>query len=83
MNNIPCRPPIGLTAEVTAYLDGLKPDERVMECGVSCLTGREGTVYLSENGGGLCILWDKHEGEEGQMGTSVTWGARRLCDANI
>jgi len=40
-----------------------------------------GTVYISKNnGGGLCVLWDKQFGQDGQMGTSVTWGTRRIED---
>ena len=30
--------------------------------------------------GGLCVLWDKQFGQDGQMGTSVTWGTRRIED---
>ena len=62
---------------VIAYLKGLKAGERVVETGRSGLQGREGTVYLNEKGD-ICVLWDKRPGENGQMGSSVTWGARRV-----
>jgi len=66
--------------DVRAYLMGLKPGERVQETGVSGIYGRQGDVYLSKSGGGVCVLWDAAPGEEGRMGTSVTWGSRRLAD---
>ena len=62
------------------YLKGLKPGERVVETGRSCLQGCEGTVYLGKQGE-VCVLWDKKPGEGGQMGTSVTGGARRVTEA--
>jgi hypothetical protein len=66
------------------YLRGLKVGERVVECGESCLKGRQGTVYISKSvPGSICVLWDKLEGEEGQMGSSVTWGARRLNETHL
>lgn len=62
------------------YLKALKPGERVVETGRSCLQGREGTVYLGKQGE-VCVLWDKKRGEDGQMGTSVTGGTRRVTEA--
>ena len=67
---------------LTEYLNGLKPGERVVETGRSCLQGREGTVYLGRLGE-VCVLWDKKPGESGQMGTSVTGGSRRVSQANL
>ena len=61
------------------YIKSLKPGERVVETGRSCLQGREGTVYHSERGD-VCIMWDKKPGESGQMGTSVTGGTRRVSE---
>ena len=69
--------------EVREYLRSLKPGERVIETGQSCMTGRKGTVYISENEmtkGSICVRWDKLPGENGTMGTSATWGTRRLAD---
>lgn len=68
---------------LNAYLGKLQPGERVVETGKSCLYQREGTVYISSSGGGLCVLWDKKADEEGQMGTSVTYGARRLNETHL
>lgn len=70
-------PPIDLSEENTAYLRGLKPGEHVIECGECCMKGRRGVVYMSESGGGLCVMWDM---SEGKMGTSVTHGTRRISD---
>ncbi len=64
---------------LVVYLKGLQPGERVVETGVSCLQGREGTVYLGSQGE-VCVLWDKKPGEGGQMGSSVTGGARRVTE---
>ena len=65
--------------EVRAYLKGLKAGERVQETGVSGLYGRQGDVYLNDKGD-VCVLWDEGRGEGGRMGSSVTWGARRVSD---
>jgi len=73
-------PPLGTSDEVQTYLKNLKEGERVIEAGKCCMTGCLGTVYISKNGGGLCVLWDKQFGQDGQMGTSVTWGTRRIED---
>lgn len=68
----------GTGPEVLAYLQGLQVGERVIETGQSCMFGKVGTVYQSTSGGGICVRWEL---EEGRMGTSVTWGTRRLADA--
>lgn len=68
----------GTQADIREYILSLKVGERVVETGRSALLGRFGTVYLSTSCGTPCIRWDKLEGEEGQMGTTVTGGARRL-----
>ncbi len=65
--------------ELVAYLLSLKAGERVVETSRSALWNRQGTVYINE-AGSVCVLWDKHPREEGQMGTTVTGGARRLSD---
>jgi hypothetical protein len=71
-----------LEAEILAYIKGLQPGERVIETGQSGMKGRMGTVYVSRNEGvthgSICVLWDEKPGEGGQMGTSVTWGTRRM-----
>jgi hypothetical protein len=68
--------------DLVEFIRSLQPGERVIEMGVSCLQGRRGTVYVSQNEGPTfgdkCVRWDKLPGEEGQMGTSVTGGTRRL-----
>lgn len=68
--------------DLDRYLQGLVPGERVVETGRSCLQGRFGTVYRGTEGS-ICVRWDKHEGEDGQMGTSVTGGTRRVCDVGL
>jgi hypothetical protein len=71
--------------QVKDYLNGLQVDERVIETGESCMTGRTGTVYISQNEatkGAICAMWDCLPGEDGRMGTSVTWGTRRISDCH-
>jgi hypothetical protein len=62
--------------EIRAYLNSLQDGEEVIETGESCMTGKTGIVYTSTNEAtkGKCVKW-----EDG-MGTSVTWGTRRLSD---
>lgn len=67
----------GTGPEVLAYLQSLKVGERVIETTHSCMFGKRGTVYESKSGGGTCVAWEL---PEGIMGTSVTWGTRRLSD---
>lgn len=78
-----CQPPVGISDEARDYLAGLKEGERVIECGQSGITGHLGTVYISEQSGTptVCVRWDKRPGETGSMGTTATWGTRRLKDA--
>jgi hypothetical protein len=64
--------------EVMAYLKSLKPGEEVIETGSSCMTGKTGVVYESTSDGGTCVKWDLKDGT--YMGTSVTWGTRRISD---
>lgn len=63
--------------QVVAYLRSLKPGERVIETGQCGYYGMLGVVYVSENEGtkgSICVRWDN------KMGTSATWGTRRLED---
>ncbi len=79
--NPPLRAPFH---EVQTYLKSLQEGERVIECSQSGMFMRRGVVYLSKTQGhGLCVLWDKLEGEGGQMGTSVTGGTRRISDVTL
>lgn len=55
-----------------AYFETLKEGDEVIETGESGMKGKRGTVYQSDNG--LCIMW------EGDLGTSVTHGTRRVSD---
>lgn len=57
--------------EIIAYLRSLKPGEEVIETGQSCMTGKRGIVYISQNES-ICVRW------ENGMGTSATWGTRRI-----
>ena len=63
--------------QVVEYLKGLKPGEQVIETGNSCMKGKKGVVYIGqgkESKGSICVMW------EGGMGTSATWGTRRITD---
>ena len=64
------------------YADTLKEGERVIEAGRSGMFSKTGTIYLCKKGN-QCIMWDKEEYESGQMGTGVTFGARRISDVII
>jgi len=69
--------------QVRKYLKSLKEGERVIETGQSGMTGRKGTVYLKKDDGSPCVMWDLLPGDEGRMGTSATWGTRRILKPNI
>jgi len=69
-------PPIDTSEANLAYISALKPGEKVIECGSGCMQGITGTVYLSKTNGDVCVLWDTKP----KMGTSVTWGTRRIAD---
>lgn len=80
-------PPSPALPEVTAddtatYLRSLKPGERVIETGQSCMTGSVGTVYISDDEltrGTICVMWQWPASIAG-MGTSATHGTRRIKD---
>lgn len=77
-------PPLTTTGEkLRAYILGLQPGERVIELGESGMKGRQGTVYVSHDRGDVCVLWDRLDGEDGQLGTSATGGTRRLTEQGI
>ena len=63
--------------EVLEYLRGLKAGERVIETTKSAMFSCTGTIYFNE-AGIMCVMWDGSE----KMGTSVTWGCRRISDAS-
>lgn len=63
--------------EVRAYLNGLKPGEKVIETGNSCMRGKTGVVYIGKSKismGTVCVRWSDG------TGTSATWGTRRISD---
>jgi hypothetical protein len=67
--------------EIINHLQSLQPGERVIETSNNCMKGRKGTVYISQNQttkGSICIQWDKLPHEKSQIGTSATWGTRRI-----
>lgn len=66
--------------QVREYLLSLKEGERVVETGQSCMTGRQGVVYIKNNL--PCVMWDKLPDDTGRMGTSATWGTRRIEEKN-
>lgn len=71
----------GMTDEkYLEYINGLYVGERVVETTKSGMYGRCGEVYRSDRDGGLCVRWDALPGEGGRMGTSITWGTRRVHD---
>jgi hypothetical protein len=65
--------------ETVEYLRSLEPGMRVVETGECAMKGRLGTVYLNEKMA-VCVCWDQLEGEDGPLGTSATWGTRRVTD---
>jgi len=65
--------------EVRDYILALQPGERVEETGQSGLKGHRGTIYINDKKD-VCVRWDPFPGETGQMGSTVTWGTRRLSD---
>lgn len=67
----------GIGPDVSAYLATLKAGEEVIETGESCMLGKRGVVYESTSGGGTCARWNL---PEGKMGTSLTWGTRRVSE---
>lgn len=77
-------PPLDTSPENLAYIRALQPGEEVIECGESCMKGCKGVVYLSKDGGGTCVRWDTSKRnmtpKAAWMGTSVTWGTRRIAD---
>ena len=72
--------------EISEYLGNLKPGERVVETSNTFMKDIEGEVYLSEEGmskGCLCVLWDTKEIFGSKMGTSTTWGTRRITEKSL
>lgn len=65
--------------ELIDYLNSLQDGERVRETSRSALYGREGVVYRNESGL-VCVRWDEHFDEAGQLSTTVTGGTRRVSD---
>ncbi len=64
--------------EFSDYVDSLKPGEAVIETNRTCMHLMRGVVYISDNPGvtfgSKCVMW------KNKMGTSVTWGTRRITD---
>ena len=78
MNNLP-----KTEEDLKIYWNSLEEGERVIETGVSGMYGRTGVVYMDdkrETSPNKCVRWDTLDGEVGYMGTSITWGTRRLTD---
>lgn len=71
-------PPIDTSPENLAYISSIKPGEQVIEMGECCMKGRRGVGYISKSHGNVCVMWELGNGE--QMGTTVTWGTRRVGD---
>lgn len=71
--------PIYLEAARQNYLRKFVVNERVIETGICGGRGQAGDVYLS-TAGHLCVRWDAWPGETARMGTSVTWGTRRVME---
>lgn len=62
--------------EINEYFDTLEVGERVVDTSRSAMYKKQGTIYMSGNS--KCVLWDKDK--DGQMGTTITGGSRRLTD---
>ena len=72
--------------EIGEYLDGLKAGERVIETSNTMMKGIEGTVYISTEGMSkdcVCVLWETTEMFGAKMGTSATWGTRRITEKSL
>jgi hypothetical protein len=65
--------------EVLAYLNSLKVGDEVIETTRSAMHLKKGVVYMSEPDNDTCVRWDLGNGK--WMGTTVTWGTRKLTDA--
>lgn len=69
-----------------AYLQSLKEGDEVIDCSNSAMYMTRGVVYFN-NDGIRCVRWTLGEnwGDSSgkQMGTSVTWGTRKIKDANL
>jgi len=65
--------------ELIEFIRSLKPGDRVVERGQSCMTGETGTVVLCGDGR-TGVRWDTKFREGSGMVTSVTGGTRRLQD---
>lgn len=75
-------PPLDTSPENLAYISALKVGERVIEMDESCMKGILGTVYESADRG-TCVMWELPTtkwDKATKMGTSVTWGTRRVSD---
>jgi hypothetical protein len=66
----------GSGEEVLAYINSLKVGDVVIETEMSAMFMKRGVVYISEDSGGTCVRWTMGNGNK--MGTSVTWGTRRI-----
>lgn len=73
-------PQLGIGSDVLVYLNKLEVGERVIEAGQSCMLGIYGTIYLSKSDDVKCVRWEL---PEGSMGTTITWGTRRVTDVDI
>lgn len=64
--------------QIREYLGSLKPGDQVIETSNSCMAGKRGVVYIGDGDlgrpGVICVMW------ENKLGTSVTWGTRRVAD---
>jgi hypothetical protein len=79
-------PPIDTSEENLAYINSLKAGEEVVEMGKSCMYGIRGVVYIHAERGDVCVRWKlptTKYNEGGLMGTSVTWGTRRISDVPV
>lgn len=67
---------------IATYINSLQDGERVIETGRNGMFGRQGTVYHNDRNH-VCVMWDSLPGEKGRMGTTATYGTRRLHEQAI
>lgn len=68
------------------YFKSLQEGDEVIECSNSAMHMTRGVVYINQ-AGARCVRWTLGENfgsDSGkQMGTSITWGTRKISDVKL
>ena len=82
IRNIICNPPLDCPLEdFRSYAKTLNDGDSVIECEPSnCMFGTNGVIYIKNINGvdQRCVMWFLEN--NARMGTSITWGTRKLSD---